>query len=72
MYVGKYLGNEKECLVCGKAFIVPDEEWVFKCGNQKQHKFFCSWKCMREFEKNGTRKVFQVQIERKSAISFNN
>jgi len=40
--------NEKSCARCGKPFIVHSE-WAFKrVANGR--KYFCSYKCMREWE----------------------
>lgn len=44
--------REKNCKVCGKGFSYFDK-WGYSIGS----KYFCSYKCMREFENN--------EIERK-------
>lgn len=46
-----YTGNERECSVCRKKFIMyPD--WAFKQSFKSREKVFCSWSCMRKWEKN--------------------
>lgn len=43
-------GNERKCEVCGKEFLIrPD--WVYKRQAGDGYKVFCSWGCMREWEK---------------------
>ncbi len=45
------------CGECGKEFFVPViNEWVYKrkdyMGSEKEEtKFFCSWKCLRSFDR---------------------
>lgn len=38
--------KERNCAICGKRFVFRDE-WVFR----KKEKIFCSWGCMRKFER---------------------
>ena len=40
-------GVERNCAQCGKQFLMTTQEWAYK----KNTKYFCSWTCMRTFEK---------------------
>ena len=47
----------RKCRTCGKEFDVPWEYlWRYKTGSQHQEKWFCSWKCLRAYEKKGAEK----------------
>ena len=59
------LFDECECAQCGKTFIIPDRgtwlyrKYVYKATSQRK-KYFCSYTCMKAFEKdrlNGRSKV---------------
>ena len=56
----KWLGHEKHCHQCGKAFLGSSEEWAYKrYKHEHGHPlYFCSWKCLRQWEaeKEVTRK----------------
>lgn len=58
---GKTLGM-KVCPICGKDFFVPDSDvWAYRrCNSERskasQYKFFCSWTCFRQYEKEHPRK----------------
>ena len=48
--------NEKDCPVCGRHFVITGmaEEWVYKKNKSwKKHVslYFCSWRCLREYER---------------------
>jgi len=46
-----FAGRERKCSVCGKEFIMH-EGWIYKkCRGHELERLFCSWGCMREFEK---------------------
>lgn len=53
------LYNEQEhiCPECGKDFLVFDPEWVYRSGKGKGARLFCSWKCLRSWEKNKPSKI---------------
>ena len=48
----------KKCYVCGKPFYCDNMElWAYKIGKVRKNKSgthiksFCSWRCMREYER---------------------
>ena len=50
--------HRRICPVCGKEFW-SSAEWIYKHGNGTTLKWFCSWKCARQDEKerkNGDRR----------------
>jgi len=47
---GNLFGTECKCAICGKEFI-KYPTWVYKAGVGYGIKFFCSWGCLRQFEK---------------------
>ena len=50
------LPSEKKCYVCGKTFSARDG-YVYTTGSDNHHKkWFCSWHCMREQEKQQSKK----------------
>ena len=44
------LPPEKKCAICGKKFCVRPE-YRYTRGVEKAQKYFCSWHCMREYDK---------------------
>ena len=48
MYEGKM---EKACKNCGKEFEMPCGDWAFKKYKGRSILYFCSWKCIRAWEK---------------------
>ena len=47
-------GNrERVCPICGKTFLLESTEWVYRRGK----KTFCTWSCMRAFDKAHAEKV---------------
>ena len=48
---GDLLYREKICEQCGKRFIQQSSEWAYKKYDGKYEKLFCSWKCLRIWEK---------------------
>ena len=56
--------HEKHCIVCNKG-IIAGPEWVFLVGSTHNKQYFCSWGCMRKFEKNrGTKAERRETIQR--------
>ena len=51
-------GRERNCDICGKIFI-NNPDWVYKMGSGSGEKVFCSWKCLRVYEKRKLSKVDQ-------------
>ena len=56
------VGREKKCPVCKKEFIAH-EDWVFRRKQGFKEKVFCSWGCMRKWERGR-----QKPIERREKI----
>ena len=58
--MGKPIANpygDKKCPQCGKNFYVNwTDQWVYKRFVDKAERCFCSWKCVREFDKKGEEK----------------
>lgn len=55
----------KKCPVCGKQFVILYPHlWAYKRGAGKNGgtRYFCSWKCIRELDKEGERKCGNVRI----------
>ena len=52
------LGHERKCDVCKKQFIIHPG-WVYKKGVGDGTKVFCSWHCLRNFEKRKLNKAEQ-------------
>lgn len=46
-------GTTKTCPICKKPYYILDTRvWVYKRKNASGHqKYFCSWGCMRKWEK---------------------
>lgn len=42
---------EKNCHRCGKEFEMPCGDWAYKQYKGRGIRYFCSWKCMRAWEK---------------------
>ena len=42
---------EKNCVKCGKTFEMPCGDWAYKKYKGRGIQYFCSWKCIREWEK---------------------
>lgn len=54
--VGAQGGGWRDCPICGKPFFVCDiERWAYKrsvyMGDGGKRVHFCSWHCVREFDK---------------------
>lgn len=43
-------GSQHKCPRCGKTFWAS-QEWVYCRGYEKHRRYFCSWKCLREEER---------------------
>lgn len=39
------------CPICKKVFYTQTAEWGYKVGSKKGKIYFCTWGCLREFEK---------------------
>lgn len=49
--------RERKCPVCGKEFILRNDEWAFKRVNGNRTKYFCSWHCLQAFVQEHPKKV---------------
>lgn len=45
------LGLDTECPICGKVFLRPDADWIYRRWTGNKMLYFCSWGCLRRFEK---------------------
>lgn len=65
--INAMIGNERHCAICDRTFIMRPE-WVYKRGFGKGSKVFCSWHCLREYEKRhltgAARREFIVRMLR--------
>lgn len=47
--------REKKCDCCGKTFFLTPDIWVYKkefaINHKRPMKYFCSWGCLRKYEK---------------------
>ena len=42
---------EKTCTNCGKEFVTTCGDWAFKKYKGRGDQYYCSWKCIRAWEK---------------------
>lgn len=42
---------EKNCERCGKEFVMPCGDWAYKKYKGRGYMYFCSWSCVRAWEK---------------------
>lgn len=49
--------GERRCSRCGKEFLIHDGEWAYRGSEGKNAKIFCSWKCLRAWEKEKPTKI---------------
>ena len=56
-------GRERKCPVCGKVFILADEEWAYKRIRDHRAKYFCSWGCLCRYEQTRPMRVAKGQRE---------
>lgn len=49
--------REKVCVQCKRRFIQQSKDWVYKAYLGSFERVFCSWKCLRAWEKNHDDKV---------------
>ena len=50
------------CQMCGKEFYPPSADWAYKEGKMKV-KYFCSWGCLRQWEKEKDEKEKRAKWE---------
>lgn len=52
-------GVTKSCPICGKTFYIPClNEWAYRRYAKTGDLHFCSWHCLREYEKDHERKTW--------------
>ena len=51
--------RERECAQCKKRFLMQSSEWVYRKYQQSYERVFCSWTCMRKWEKNHENRFVQ-------------
>ena len=42
---------DEKCPICGKTFAYYPSEHVYKRGKGRETLYFCSWTCMRKYDK---------------------
>ena len=57
------VGRERKCPVCGKVFILVDDEWAYKRVQGHKQMYFCSWGCMGKYDNTRPKKVAIDQRE---------
>ena len=57
------VGRERKCPVCGKVFILVDDEWAYKRIQGHKAMYFCSWGCMGKYDNTRPKKVAIDQRE---------
>lgn len=55
-------GHEARCPVCRKKYW-KGNEWAYKSGYTNRERFFCSWKCLRAWEKDHPEKKIRLKEE---------
>ena len=60
---GDLLYREKICTMCGKKFFQQSSDWAYRRYDGKFEKMFCSWRCVREWEK-GHKETLRERKER--------
>ena len=60
---GDLLFREKKCPQCGKKFYQQSSSWAYRKYIGPAEKVFCSWKCVREWEK-GHKETLRERKER--------
>ena len=58
------VGRERKCPVCGKVFILVDDDWAYKRGGKP----LCSWSCLRAYESGQKRNKLQKREQVIQAI----
>ena len=47
-----FMGRVRKCAQCKKEFIIQTDEYAYKKYLKSFVRYFCSWSCMRKWEKN--------------------
>jgi len=72
----RYLGDIRECPICGKEFVCPVfDDWVYQrnptTGTGKNAKsirlIFCSWSCLRAWDKEHEADLDRRRKKRRNA-----
>lgn len=61
-------GAYETCPVCGHDRFIPDcETWVYqrwvKVGEKSARRYFCSWTCMRKYDKQHDEEIAKMRHE---------
>ena len=49
--------GERICAKCGKEFLIHDGQWAYRANVGSGYKLFCSWHCLRAWEKEKPTKI---------------
>ena len=60
MAVNGLSGMERKCHICGRVFMYR-ADWAYKKGMGDGIKLFCSWSCMRKYEKRKPDRISRTQ-----------
>ena len=59
--------REKICPNCQHKFLCYTETWAYTRSLHKKSKvYFCSWKCIREFDEKRSREILKRRKERRA------
>ena len=47
----KIFGADRECKICGKQFLVRNDDYVYKRQKDNKIMYFCTYGCMRKYDK---------------------
>lgn len=47
----KIFGMDRKCFMCGKQFLVPNDDYVYKRQKDTKYRYFCSYGCMRKYDR---------------------
>jgi hypothetical protein len=48
--------NDRKCKICGNVFsVLHPDRWAYKRGNKGHYEYFCSWRCLRAYDKANER-----------------
>lgn len=69
MKTGLTAGTRKSCVVCGKQFTVwVDGDWAYRkyqgTGKKQKRLYFCTWSCLRAWEKENEQEKARRKKER--------
>ena len=65
-----FLPPEKTCYICKKIFYARENMYAYKRGYDNQKKFFCSYGCMRAYDKQEAAKKLSKGKKRDEIITL--